>query len=371
MEKKRVLVVEDHFPLQQAIKTILRLEGYEVETAANGVEGLAKMEAERPDLIVADIMMPEMDGYEFYETVRRRSEWVSIPFIFLTARAEREDVLRGKAMGAEDYITKPFDPQELVVTVRARLERVEAVQKATAAEFERLKQEIVTVLSHELRTPLTYVTGYTDLALEDAANLSPDGMIEFLQGIKRGADRLNRLVEDLLLLVRLDTGRAAEEFRQLVRTNSSLGLLVERVVRRYAEQAQKHGVTLDVALLPDLPPVRLCEPFLEDALGRLVENGIKFSHDGEGRVTVHAQVVGDCVEIAIVDKGVGIPPAELPRVFDRFYQVDRQRMEQQGMGLGLAIARELVRLHGGDITAQSEVGRGSAFVIRLPIARSE
>ena len=134
MAGKHVLVVEDHEALLVAIQDILEAEGYVVSTATDGIQALQTMATGRPDLIVADIMMPRMDGHDFYREVRDRPEWVSIPFIFLTAKAERADILKGKELGAEDYLTKPFDPQELVVAIRSRLGRAEAIRGAAAAE---------------------------------------------------------------------------------------------------------------------------------------------------------------------------------------------------------------------------------------------
>ena len=368
MSGQCILVVEDHESLLAGIQDVLEAEGYTVLTATDGMKALQAMEEMRPDLIVADIMMPRMDGYALYEAVRARPEWVPIPFIFLTAKAEKEDVLKGKDMGAEDYITKPFEHHELLVVVRARLGRARAIREVTEAEFDQLKQQIVTALSHEMRTPLTYVRGYTELALDDVSSLPSDALQEFLSGIKRGADRLTLLVEDFLLLIRLDTGQAEEEFRILACMHHNLDAILKRTVRQHEEQATAHGVTLETIVEPDLPPVRLCEPLFVDALGRLIENGIKFSR-GEGkRVTVSARAVDDSVEVAVADEGVGVPPEEIPHLFERFRQIGRDKMEQQGVGLGLAIAWELIRLHGGEITVESELEVGSTLTIRLPVA---
>ncbi|MBU0704805.1 MAG: response regulator [Chloroflexi bacterium] len=371
MEGKRILVVEDHESLLSAIQDILEAEGYTVYTAIDGIQALERMEKSYPDLVVADIMMPRMDGHELYAAIRARPEWVRIPFIFLTAKAERADILKGKELGAEDYLTKPFDPQELVVAVRARLARARDIWMATEVEFDQLKQQIITVLGHELRTPLTYVMGYTDLALDDPASLSSEGLQNLLLGVKQGADRLSRLVEDFLLLTRLDSGQAVGEYHMLARVYSDWGVFVEGAVRKFDEQAAKSGVTLEVKSLPDLPPVRLCEPFFVDALGRLVDNGIKFSR-GEGKlVTVSVQVVDEWVEIVVQDEGVGIPAAGMPHLFERFRQIGREEMEQQGRGLGLTIAQELIHLHDGQVIAESEFGKGSTFTIRLPVARAQ
>ncbi len=120
-ETKRILVVEDYQPMAAAIESILEINGYRASTAPNGVEALHVMEGLIPDLIIADILMPEMNGYAFYEAVRKRSEWQAIPFIFLTSMAGREDIEKGRALGVESYITKPFDPEDLLEAVRAEL----------------------------------------------------------------------------------------------------------------------------------------------------------------------------------------------------------------------------------------------------------
>ena len=368
MTEQHILVVEDHEALLNAVRDILESEGYSVSTAGDGMEALDEMAQCQPDLIVADIMMPRMDGYTFYKEVRKRPEWTPIPFIFLTAKAEREDILRGKGLGAEEYITKPFDPEELVVSVNARLGRAHDIRQATRAQFDELKRQIVTILGHELRTPLTYIQGYTELALEDAYGLSPNELETFLMGIQKGADRLNALVEDLLLLVRIDTGRAEEEFEATAFLHPELTSLIAQTSRKHADQAREKGVTLHVELPDSLPPVFLCEPFFVDALGRVIENGIKFADRKDGQVIVRAREAEDTVRIDVIDNGIGVAEEKIAHLFERFQQIDREQMEQQGVGLGLPIAQELIGLHDGEIEVESELGHGSRFTILLPIA---
>lgn len=365
MDRQSILIVEDHKPLLSAIRDVLEAGGYNVLTAIDGVEALEIMEGARPDLIVADIMMPRMNGYDLYEAVRARPEWIPIPFIFLTARAAKEDILKGKGLGAEDYIIKPFDPQELLVAIQARLGRAQAIREATEAEFDHLKQQIINVLSHELRTPLTYIQGYTSLALEDIH--SPDSLQSLLHSVKRGADRLTRLVEDMLLIIQIDTGQTAKDFEMLAGVHYDLVEVMERTVKKLEVQAQARGVALETELPSSLPPVRLCEPFFTDALGRLVDNGIKFSRHQEKRVTVSSQVQNGWIEIAVQDRGVGVAPEEIPHLFERFRQINREKMEQQGIGLGLAIAKDFIGLHGGEIIVESTLEEGSTFTIRLPV----
>ena len=372
MTKKTILTVEDHDLLLFAIRDILKAEGYNVVTAADGVDALEKMQTIRPDLIIADISMPRMNGYTFFEEVHSNPTWVPIPFVFLTARAEQEDRLKGKAMGAEDYIVKPFDPKELVVVVNSRIGRARAIREATETEFDELKQQIITLLSHELRTPLTSVYGYTELALEEAADLPPGDFQLFLAGVKKGADRLTQLVEDLLMVVRLDTGELQREFDLLGRVQDDLAGTVRRVALVEASKAADQGVKMEVEVPDSLPPVLVHEYFLGDALARLVDNAIKFTHTEEKRIRISAKVDDGGVAISVQDWGIGIPSPQVDRLFERFGQINRQQMEQQGTGLGLVIAQALVACMGGDITLVSsqQEPSGTTFTIHLPLSES-
>jgi two-component system phosphate regulon sensor histidine kinase PhoR len=189
--------------------------------------------------------------------------------------------------------------------------------------------------------------------------------------IKRGADRLTRLVEDMLLLVRLDTGQAADEFKVLSILQSDLGEVIQRTVRQHQEQATEQGVKLEIELADDLPATRLSEPFFVDALDRLLNNAIRFCRRDEKRVKVTARFNDDWIEIAVQDNGIGISADQIPHLFERFRQIDREEMEQQGAGLGLSIAHQLIELHYGEIRVESKLGEGSTFTIRLPIAKEK
>ena len=365
---KKILVVEDHDLLLLAIRDILEVEGYTVLTAIDGIEALKMMEEITPDLIVADIMMPRMNGYELFQAVRERPTWVPIPFIFLTAKAEKEDRLKGKAMGAEDYITKPFDPEELVVAVRAKLGRSQAIRVASEREFEDLKQQIITLLSHELRTPLTSVYGYTELALEEATDMPTPEFQNFLMGIKKGADRLTNLVEDLLLLVRLDTGHVKKEFEVLGSVEENLSEVITHAALNHQALADSKGLRLKMDVSDQLPPARIYDTFVIDILSRLIDNAIKFSRDEGATITVSAQATDDYIEIAVQDEGIGISESQMDKLFESFGQVNRAKMEQQGGGLGLVIAKGLAHLMNGDITVESTLSEGSTFTLYLPVA---
>ncbi len=367
MNKQRILVVEDHQLLQEAMREILEVDGFEVLTAGDGLIALDMMQETCPDLILSDIMMPQMDGYEFYEKVRGNPQWVRIPFIFLTARGDRDDVLKGKAMGVEDYLTKPFDTQELLVAIHSRLKRAHDLQTVTDTEFDQLKQQLIDILSHELRTPLTYISGYTDLALDDVAALTPETIQEFLKGIKRGADRLNRLTDDFLMVVQIDTGRAEKDFESFARIHHDLGTIINRTTQYYQMIAHTKGVVLVMAVDLELPPVKLHEGFFSNALNRLIDNAIKFSPQDSPHIDIHTATSPQWVQISVTDHGVGIAEEDIAHIFQRFQQINRDKMEQQGTGQGLYIAQSLIQLHSGKLTVSSRLGEGSTFTIHLPI----
>jgi len=369
MDKAHILIVEDEAALLRLTQALLLDEGYNVQAANNGGAALRALEVSRPDLIISDIMMPEMDGYALYDAVRSRPEWTTIPFIFLTAKAEKTDIRRGKELGAEDYITKPFDPEDLIAAVRGRLQRARVVQQAIGADFAQLKQQLVRMLSHELRTPLTTILGYSEFALEEMDTLPPETFQEVLTNIQRGATRLHELTEALLLLVRLDAGQIAREYELEAVVRPDLARVIAAVVSRYEAPAALRGVTLALQPAAEVAPIRLHAAFMADAVGRLLDNAIKFSPRDQGRrVTVEVRPAPGGVEIVVADAGVGIAAADLPHLFERFRQIDRGKLEQQGVGVGLAIAQALIRLHDGEIRVSSVQGQGSTFTIWLPAA---
>jgi signal transduction histidine kinase len=219
------------------------------------------------------------------------------------------------------------------------------------------------MLSHEFRTPLTYITGYVDLIQE--GDWSAEDLQKFLGRIKGGSNRLNRLVEDFLLLVRFETDDAKQAYLMDKGPFSNWAGLVARVFDYQQEAAAHKLVELISTVEPDLSRVEAHEGYLENAVMRLVDNGIKFAkHDG-GHVWVKVYADGAQVCCSIKDDGMGIPALEAERVFDRFYQINRQRVEQQGAGIGLAIVKSIADLHQGEVTCTSTEGVGTEFILRL------
>ena len=366
MTKPLILVVEDDLALLEGIRELLELTEYRVLIAANGREALEVLEKQHPDLIVSDIMMPEMDGYEFHAKVSEQPELSAIPFIFLTARGEKADIRRGKELGADDYITKPFDDEDLLVAVRAKLNRWENLRQQRDEEVADLKSKILLTLSHEFRTPLTYIINYSDLLELEGKEIAGEDFPNFMQGIRRGALRLNSLVDDFLILVEIETGEAEGAYRYRRRRIEETGLWLRVIAKPFQTAAEERELTLVTDIPEDLPPLVADEAYLSDAIGRLLDNAIKFSTNESEWVRFSAETDDDRLILRIQDQGQGIKEQDMGGLFDVFYQIDRAKREQQGSGSGLAICKGIIGIHGGEVGVESEFGKGSTFWVSLP-----
>nr|MBN1229565.1 hybrid sensor histidine kinase/response regulator [Anaerolineae bacterium] len=361
----RLLLVDDDPSLLSGVADLLEISGYEVVTARNGREALQTMQFMLPDLVISDIMMPEMNGYEFFEAVRSNPEWIAIPFVFLTARSQPVDIRKGQYMGADAYLVKPFEPDDLLTTIEGRLNRIKAIHSAAGADVERMKQQLITIFSHELRTPLTYIYGYINLLIDQYDELERELVFDMLGGIQQGADRLLKLVEDLMLMVRINSGVVEMEI-MMQQGLSPLGDTIKEVVSKYQSLASQRGVDLISRI--DAQAAQFCVSFyVIDVLSRLVENAIKFCKQDGGKVVISAYYEADELVLSVDDNGIGIQPTQLEQVFELFRQVDRDIMEQQGTGLGLPLTVSLIRLHNGSINVKSQSGAGSTFTVRLPV----
>lgn len=363
-----ILVVEDDSQILEILTILLREQGYHVVRAREGQTALSLVKFARPALIVSDVKMPGMDGFTLCEHVRADPAFAHVPFIFLTARDEKADRRRGMGLGADDYLTKPFEPEDLLTAINVRLARVAKTQEAIAQVGARLQDLIVRTLTHEFRTPLALVVGYTDLLESSGQRMDEKEFQVALHGLHVGAQRLANLVEDFLLLTKLNTGVLAEEVRSAALGSIAPDGAVEAVVR-YAEElaAEKHLV-LTGRYQSGTARVIVSPSHLGEITRRLVDNACKFSGSDGGEVQVTTRTGGAWWLLEVKDDGIGIGAEAIAGIFDAFQQVDRAHMEQQGSGVGLTIVRGLVQLYGGEVSVESTPGQGSTFTVRLPLA---
>lgn len=372
MIKYNILLVEDDDALLRGVTDLLGMSGYCVHAATDGVDALHLLGKlpDLPDLIISDISMPHMNGYEFLNTVRMRSEWASIPFIFLTAKTEKEDIRTGKLHGVDDYVTKPFDLPDLLVAVQATLSRHQQLNALQAQEMENLRQQILKILNHEFRTPLTYIVAYADLMANSPTFKHSEELRQYIKGILVGSDRLSHLIGSLLLLAELESGNGRRIFERRKVLIKNMGSLVRNVTEQLQSKASARDLTLHILPGKLLPTVMGDPEYLQVALEHLIENAIKFSPEAEhASVSIALEAHDNNLVIIVCDEGVGIPAEEHEHLFVPFYQYNRDYQEQQGVGAGLAIARHVASLHGGRVEIVSKAGYGSCFMFILPAYR--
>jgi signal transduction histidine kinase len=363
----RLLVVDDNADMRGYLCRLLG-ERWQVDSAADGAAALALVRKAPPDLVIADVMMPVMDGFELLSAIRADESIAKVPVMLVSARAGEEASAEGLRAGADDYVTKPFSARELLARVesrlaQARLRAAERSAREAAEQANQARDVFFTMLSHELRTPLMAVLSWTDLLKGN--KLDADEARHALDLIERNSRVQRRLVDDLLDVSRIVTGRLRIDPRPM----RSLAPLIDMVVDSFLPAATAKSLTIDTSLAPCVGIVNGDSERLQQVVWNLLSNAIRFTPAG-GRIQVQYRRRGDDVELQVRDTGQGIAPDALPHLFERYWQgANTQRRSQgQGLGLGLAIAHRIIELHGGTITASSDgEGTGSTFTVLLPV----
>jgi signal transduction histidine kinase len=348
---KTILIIDDEPSLLLGLSAIMRRNGYQVISASNGTDGLALARAMSPDLILSDVMMPPPNGFEVRKLLSQDTNLSSIPFIFLTARSEASDRIQGIRQGADDYITKPFQPDELLARVEAIFRRIEAerargreqMKKSAAEDMEKLKHEILQNIHHEIRTPLTNIIMPLQLAVSQKFE-DPTQQIEFINMALSNLDRLESLVNDFIILTNIDQN-LLNTFRQPVDPQIHLIKSIQKRFERYTEK--KLELVFDVQVNEEIRAPRA--EFIQSVV-HLADNAFKFSPlGGKVEVSIHS-TSGGGVTVRISDRGPGIPPHLTEKVFERFYQVSQgDSREYEGLGVGLTIARAVATVNGGTV----------------------
>ncbi|MBZ0295474.1 MAG: response regulator [Anaerolineae bacterium] len=359
----KVLVIEDERHVLKNTLDILTMEGFEARGAENGRSGVDLALKYRPDLIICDIAMPEMNGYEVLVEMRQNAETALVPFIFLTARTERSDIRRGMNLGADDYLTKPFSVGELLESVRARLSKHQVIRRAAEEQLDELRENITLSLPHELRTPLTSILGFSDIMLMDGETMSGQQVVKMASYINDAALRLSRLAENYLAYAQLEILELDPVRQKALQDHTANAEIIEMISESVAHRAQRE-FDLSLSLKPG--EVRIQEDYLRKMVEELLDNAFKFSTAGT-QVSVKGEPYGDVYRIEIKDRGRGMTADQIKRI-GAFIQFDRDFYEQQGMGLGLVIARTLAELHNGKFTMESVPKQETCVSVDLPLA---
>jgi len=364
----KILVIEDEERLRENIAQILEFGDYEVQMAENGLVGVELARQHQPDLIVCDIMMRELDGFDVLKQVRNDPDTANVPFIFLTAKADRDSMRYGMELGADDYVTKPFTTDELLKAVSSRLKRHTDIRKEAEQQLEQARQQLARMVAHELRTPLVSINAVLEIITRQLDYLGPEQMQELLGTLGSGSKRLNRVVEQMVLLTQLESGVLSQE--AVAQSGMTMPiwealLPTANLARRIASKNPNVDIHIEEH---DRETLVRCSPAaFKQAIAELIANAITFSPDG-GAIRIVQWVADGAIWISIEDQGPGMTPEQIEQAVRGFQQVNRESHEQQGMGVGLALARRILEAHGGRLEIQSAPGSGTQVYVGLPIA---
>ena len=370
-----ILIVDDNPTNCDLLSKRLTRQGYRCSQALSGKQALQMIAQQAPDIVLLDMMMPELDGLEVLAILRQGHDSVSLPVLMVTAKNQGEDVVCAFAAGANDYIEKPVDFPVLLARLQHHLQHklLDDEVKTSRARLEeqnrklevgnRYKDNFLSSMSHELRTPLNAVLGFSEVLLDEMLGPLNDKQKQYCQEIYNSGSYLLLIINDLLDLSKIEAGKLELDLQR-----SDVAALIEDVMRLMQEKAQRRGISLDSRVEAQLGQV-LWDPLrVKQMLINLLGNALKFTESGK-RVTLSAGMAGDNeVILSVADEGCGISSADLARIFQPFEQAasPMRKTHVEGTGLGLALVSRLAALHGGRVEVESEVAVGSRFTLYLP-----
>nr|ALT22098.1 response regulator [Anabaena sp. XPORK13A] len=360
---KTILIIEDETQIRNNIREILHLSDFDTLVAENGLQGLELAKNKHPDLIICDLMMPELDGYGVLTQLRQNSSTATMPLIFLTAKSEWSDVRRGMELGADDYLTKPFQPHELLQAIAARLEKQSIVDQQTQQKLNSLSSAISQSLPHEINTPLNHIIGFSNLLIQEQGTLSTEENLEMLESIHEAGLRLHRLTLNFLMyanleLIASDPAKIAE-----IRNNGVKSFVKSDIENIAVKVAKRFNRSADLSIEISDVMVNISPAKLSKIVEEIVDNAFKFS-----QLNTPIKIIGNSIEnsfhLYVIDYGRGMTQEEIANV-GAYIQFGRKIYEQQGSGLGLLIAKRLVEIHGGELSIESISGKQTIIRIVL------
>jgi two-component system, sensor histidine kinase and response regulator len=364
---KKILVIDDEEWLREMIHLALKQKGFDVIESSNGADGIEKARGELPDLILCDVNMEKVDGYLTLASLRNEAPTAAIPFILMTGLADNAGMRHGMELGADDYLPKPFTTDALYAAVEARLKKAQTVRDEAERKLAHLRDNISLMMPHEMRTPLNGILSNAELLASSAATLKTGDIVEIGQEIHNSSLRLERLIENFLIYAQLELIAADPQNVNALRigkTEHSGSLIREHATAQASQAGRAKDLTLQVSDVV----VPMAAEYLAKITDELVQNAFKFSEPGTV-VRVGATESFNSVVLSISDQGRGFSTEQIARV-GAYMQFERKMNEQQGLGLGLTIAKRLVELHGGALSIEGRKGEGATIIAKLPKAKA-
>lgn len=363
-ESKRVFVIDDENVILRPCRRILQDIGYEVEAFDNGLAGIERAKAARPQILLVDIKMPKLDGFQVIERVHAIDP--NIVIVVITGYATIGAAVKAIKAGAYDFLPKPFSPDALRLIVGRCYEHWRLVQESQRLRREKseVERKFVTFVTHQLKTPVVAVKQYLDVLLFSLRDEMPQTAVNWIGRSQARLGEMLAIIQDWLTLAKVEHGTLSVRGA----TFAEIPRLIQDVLHACQHQAEDADVTLTAAISPNLPPVLGDPGALGIVLSNLVVNATKYNRRG-GKVTVGATVADEAVVLTVSDTGLGIPEECVPRLFAEFYRANAPENQKiPGTGLGLAICKRILDELGGTIAVASERSVGTTFTIRIPLA---
>lgn len=363
-----ILIVDDVVDNLHMLTDMLEVHGHQVQIATSGYEALEAIEQEKPDLILLDIQMPGMDGYEVCQRVKADTKTTDIPVIFLSALTETSDIIKGFDVGGVDYVSKPFQFKEVLARVESQLavsqqrKEIEALRERDRQQFQAivdLKDKFIQGFVHDMKNPLTAILLYSDM-MRQIPPQSDDEIVEAADSIEKLARKMQNLVTDILDLAQIQVGN------QFTLMNTAIQPILVRVIQNLGILAQEKTINLSLEAPDETIYLNVHGSYFERIFDNLVSNAIKYTPEG-GDVALMMIEREACVEFIVEDNGLGIPESDLPKLFEAFYRVKKvTHRNENGSGLGLSVVAAIVDGHRGRVDVESIEGEGSRFTVTIP-----
>lgn len=354
------MIIDDEEVVLDSCTQILEGSGHLIQTAPDGATGLKLVDEFKPDLVFIDLKMPGLPGIEVLETINGLDP--TIVTVVITGFATVGSAVEAMKKGAYDFLPKPFTPEEFRLITRRSLERRKLILETIALrrEKEMLREHFAHIVSHELKAPLGAVQQNLfalEFELTDTLN---ESQREKVKRLKARIDDMLNLINSWLRVISVDINKLKENFTQI-----PVMIPISRALESVEPLAARKNIEIATSISKTLSPINSDGLSLSEAFVNILGNAIKYSHDGS-RINLRIEEGRDGILISIRDNGIGIPPEDLPHIFEGFYRGRDAQTAAAGHGIGLAVSRQIVEAHNGSITVESELGKGSTFVIRLP-----
>ncbi|WP_066377018.1 MULTISPECIES: response regulator [unclassified Anabaena] len=359
----KILVIEDDINVRHNILELLENEGFHLIAAENGKLGVQLAQEEHPDLIICDVMMPELDGYSVLKVLRQHPTTAMIPLIFLTAKSDKTDFRQAMAMGADDYIIKPFTRHELLAAIAGRLEKQTTIHLETQKKLDNLRNSIALSLPHEMRTPLNGILGFSQILIEESETLDSQSIREMAESIYYSGERLFRLIQNFLLYAELEIiASDPQQIKSLQSATTKFPTL--SLINIITERVKKADREADLQLDLCSCHVKISLEKMSKIVEELIDNAVKFSSIGS-LIQVTSQCINNTLVLSFIDRGRGITAEQMAEL-GAYRQFERKLYEQQGTGLGLTIAKRLAELHSGKLKIHSQPQQKTVVQVMLP-----